>query len=191
MTLVAKLVAERTSMRSRKHDALAVAVRLGRRLGGVANIAVESYWRRFEGSGRVEVDIGKQLGVVDRGRRAVSVDGGRGIGRGGLSGRGTLKAIKPGVDFAATANVASAGSGALGDDAEPRLPDVVADSDVEAESAKDEDFEVVDVLEGDARDGGERLVAVRVVLERLWRRAKSQGGTSGRRDSKNVPCWRA
>lgn len=93
------------------------------------------------------------------------------------------------LDVRVVAHVAALGADALRDDADPGLPNVAANGNVEAESAKDEGLEVVDVLEGDARDGGEGLVAVRVVLERLRKETDVSEGFVGDDSERNVPCW--
>lgn len=97
-----------------------------------------------------------------------SDDGGGGdLWRGGGVARGVEEALKRTLHVGAVAQVATLRVDALGDDADPGLPDVATNGDVETESPKDEGLEVVDILEGDTRDGGKGLVAVRVVLERL------------------------
>lgn len=53
------------------------------------------------------------------------------------------------------------------DRVQPSDPLVLTKSDIVAESREDEDFECVDVLERNSRNGRESFVAVRVVLQRL------------------------
>lgn len=130
---------------------------------------------RFERPGGVQVEGQKGRGRVD-GRGRAFVGRRRGGGSGGNGVRRAKEALESELDFVAVAEVAGRRTAdAVADDTDPGAPNVVTDSDVELEDAEEVNLELVDVLERDPRHGGERLVAVRVVLERLKIQAMSSG----------------
>lgn len=198
LKVLALLVAERARVRDGEHggDLPVLTERVaGGRLGGDGKVGVAVELEgRLEGATGVEVDLGDER-VVDGGRRALDDldDGRRRDSRCGVAEGSAHEALQGRADFGAVANLPAAGVRALAHGVEPWLPHVLAHGDVEAEGTEDEDLEIVDVLERDAGDGSEGLVAVRVVLERLRKVTKVSGKLEGEKRSAtcNEPCWRA